>query len=224
MMAAIFRAIILVMSLLVLAAGTSSAQTPVAPPAGMTQEQFNALVDAISKSVVEKLKVEGVPAPAPEAAAKPKSGKGAPAPKPEIKITTPKQGPGEFAIFLQRAGKVAMAFPALGHQFGVIVGDLDQRSNGGLGFPGFVLVLGLIAAAAVFAEATLRRLLAKVRARFAAGAGPEHGVRSLLNLGALVLLDGLGLLAVRDHRRSGGLEPLDRLADDIVHEPGVLVV
>jgi len=196
MMAAIFRATILAMSLLVLGAGTSSAQTPVAPPAGMTQEQFDSLVDAIGKSVVEKLKAEGVPAAAPEAAAKPKSGKGAPSPKPEIKITTPKQGPGWFAVFLQRAGKVAMAFPVLGHQFGVIVDDLDQRSNGGLGFAGFVLVLGLIAAVAVFAEATLRRLLAKLRARLAAGAGPEHGVRSLLNLGALVLLDGLGLLAV----------------------------
>ena len=198
MTATIFRAFALTISLFVLGAGPLCAQTSAAPPAGMTQEQFDSLVDAISKSVVDKLKVEGVPAaaPAPDTAAKPKSGKGAPASKPEIKITTPKQGPGEFAIFLQRAGKVALAFPVLGHQLYAIGGDLDQRSDGGLGFGGFVLVLGLIAAAAVFAEATLRRLLAKVRSRFAAGAGPEQGVRSLLNLGALVLLDGLGLLAV----------------------------
>jgi len=191
MTAAIFRAITLAISLLVLGAGMVRAQTPVAPPPGMTQEQFDSLVDAIGKSVVEKLKAEGIPAPAP-----PKSGKGAPPPKPEIRITTPRQGPGEFAIFLQRAAKVVLAFPVLGHELDAIAGDLDQKSNGGLGFAAFVLVLGLIAAAAVVAEATLRRLLARVRARLAAGAGPEHGVRSLLNLGALVLLDGLGLLAV----------------------------
>src|SRR6185312_11464477 len=119
MTAAIFRAIALAISLLVLGAGMVRAQTPVAPPPGMSQEQFDSLVDAISKSVVDKLKAEGIPAPAP-----PKSGKGAPPPKPEIRITTPRQGPGEFAIFLQRAAKVVLAFPVLGHELDAIAGDL----------------------------------------------------------------------------------------------------
>jgi small-conductance mechanosensitive channel len=196
MTVAIFRAIALTISLLVLGAGTLRAETPVAPPPGMTQEQFDSLVDAISKSVVEKLKAEGVPAPAADAVAKPKSGKGAPSPKPQIVRTTPKQGPGEFALFLQRLGKVVMAFPELGRQLAVVAGGLDRESPGGWGMAAFVLLLGLIGAAAVIAERVLRRLLAAVRARLAVGAAPEHGMRSLVNLAALVGLDGLGLLAV----------------------------
>ena len=50
---------ILTLALFLSAAG-AGAQTPAAPPAGMTPEQFNALVDAISNSVTEKLKAEGV--------------------------------------------------------------------------------------------------------------------------------------------------------------------
>ena len=196
MTVAIFRAIALTISLLVLGAGTLRAETPVAPPPGMTQEQFDSLVDAISKSVVEKLKAEGVPAPAADAVAKPKSGKSAPSPKPQIVRTTPKQGPGEFALFLQRLGKVVMAFPELGRQLAVVAGGLDRESPGGWGMAAFVLLLGLIGAAAVIAERVLRRLLATVRARLAVGAAPEHGMRSLVNLAALVGLDGLGLLAV----------------------------
>jgi hypothetical protein len=53
------------------------AQTPATPPAGMTQEQFDLLVDAISNLVAEKLKAEGV-----LAKPQPKTGKGAPPPKP----------------------------------------------------------------------------------------------------------------------------------------------
>ncbi|HEY6983460.1 mechanosensitive ion channel family protein [Reyranella sp.] len=189
------RAFALTISLLVLGTAASRAETPT-PPAGMTQEQFDALVDAIGNSVVEKLKAEGIAAPAPEAAAKPKSGKGAPAPKAEIVRVPPRQGPGEFALFLQRLGRVVLAFPELGRQLAGVAGGLDQESNKGWGMAGFVLVLGLIAAAAVMAEAALRRLLGKLRARLAAGAGPERGVRSLLNLAAVVGLDAIGLLVV----------------------------
>ena len=133
------------MLLLVVGAAELHAQTPAAPPAGMTQEQFDALVDAISKSVAEKLKADGVQEPA-AAAAKPKSGKGAPAAKAEIVKIPPKEGPGEFAIFLQRAGKVVAAFPALGRQFDRIGGGLDQGSTGGWGIVAFMLVLASIAA------------------------------------------------------------------------------
>ena len=59
-MPSLMRAIgttILTLGLLLGAAG-AGAQTPATPPAGMTQDQFNALVDAISNSVAEKLKAE----------------------------------------------------------------------------------------------------------------------------------------------------------------------
>jgi small-conductance mechanosensitive channel len=180
---------------LVLGAAGLHAQTPTVPPPGMTQEQFDSLVDAIAKSVAEKLKAEGAHEPA-ASAAKPKAGKGAPAGKVEIVKLPPKEGPGEFAIFLQRAGKVVTGFPALGRQLDLIAGGLDQGSSGGWGILAFVLVLVVIAGAAVVAEGVLRRLLARVRAHLATGSAAEHGVRSLVNLAGLAVLDGLGLLAV----------------------------
>ena len=77
----------LVIVFLALMGGAALAQTaPTAAPAGMSQDQFDALVDAISNSVTEKLKAEGAaspaaPAAAPAAAAKPAaSSKGAKAP------------------------------------------------------------------------------------------------------------------------------------------------
>lgn len=193
----ILRVLAITLSL-ILGSAAVRAQTPTAPPAGLTQEQFDALVEAISKSVVEKLRAEDAAAPAhaPDASAKPKSGKGAPAAKPEIIRTPPKEGPGEVALFVQRFGKVALAVPTLGHEVDRVAGGLDQDSNGGWGIVGFVLTLGLIAVAAVLAEGALRRALGKIRAHLAAGASPEHGVRSLINLAALVLTDGLGVLAV----------------------------
>jgi moderate conductance mechanosensitive channel len=38
------------------AGAQTAATSPATPPAGMTQDQFNSLVDAISNSVTEKLK------------------------------------------------------------------------------------------------------------------------------------------------------------------------
>ncbi|MDP1749371.1 MAG: hypothetical protein Q8L22_07930, partial [Reyranella sp.] len=59
------------MSLLCASLAPAAAQAPVAVPSGMTQEQFDSLVDAISNSVTEKLRAEGVPAAAPPATAPP---------------------------------------------------------------------------------------------------------------------------------------------------------
>ena len=119
----IFRASALIL-VLALGAAELRAQTAAVPPPGMTQEQFDALVDAISNSVAQKLKADGNH-DTETGAGKPK-GKGAPAAKAEVVRTPPKQGPGEFAIFLQRAGKVAAAFPVLGRQLDVAAGGLDQ--------------------------------------------------------------------------------------------------
>jgi small-conductance mechanosensitive channel len=48
---------------------------------------------------------------------------------------------------------------------------------------------------ALAAEAVLRRSLSHFRHRLAAGTAPERGLASLLNLGLLAVLDGLGVLA-----------------------------
>jgi len=49
---------------------------------------------------------------------------------------------------------------------------------------------------AVAAEAMLRRILRNWRGLLANGAGPAQGMRSLIHLGLLALLDGLGVFAV----------------------------
>ncbi len=177
-------------------AGTtmSHAQAPADLPAGMTQEQFDALVDAISKSVAERLKAEGIPS----AAAPAKSGKAAPAasPKPAPPKVAAADRPDEFAIFLHQAGRVIVALPEVGRRLASLPGLLDARPRGGNGPFAFLALLGLIAAVAVTAEAMVRRILTRFRDRLAAGSAPEQGLRSLVNLGLLVLLDGLGLCVV----------------------------
>jgi len=183
-----------------LGAAGAGAQTPApaTPPAGMTQEQFNALVDAISNSVAEKLKAEGghaAPEAAPAAAASSKS-KGKVVPPPSIVRTGLPDGPGPFAVFIERAGNVVRAVPALGAKLASIPGLLDQSATGGRSLSTFVLLLGLVAVAALAAEAVLRALMTRFRHRLAANAGPEQGLRSLMNLVALAVLDGLGVVAV----------------------------
>ena len=113
------------------------AQTAAAPPAGLSQEQFNALVDAISNSVTEKLKAQGT-VPATEAkpekaeAAKPAASSskgGKPPPGPKIIVTAPKEGPNAFGVFLEDARRVLGATPEMLSRLGSIPGLLDQRSK-----------------------------------------------------------------------------------------------
>ncbi|WIM09172.1 mechanosensitive ion channel family protein [Enhydrobacter sp.] len=200
-----FRSVVLAVLLLIGGMGIGRAQAPETPPAGLTQQQFDALVEAISNSVTEKLKAQGMtaspPAPAAPAPAAKKSGKGNAAAAPKV-VRTPlaerpiEEGPGAFAAFLHRAGAVAAAFPAYGARLTSIPGLLDQRAQGGRGTSAFLLLLGAVAVVAVLVEAALRALLARYRARLAAGAGAERGLASLGNLGLLAMLDGIGVLAV----------------------------
>src|SRR6478672_5085374 len=113
-----FRALVLVLGI-ILGAGELRAQPATAPPAGMTQQQFDALVDAISQSVVEKIRAEGGSGATPDPA-KAKSNKGTPPAKAQVVHTPPKQGPGEVALLLQRVGKVVASYPVLGQQFAAL--------------------------------------------------------------------------------------------------------
>src|SRR5262249_21156226 len=159
----IFRALALTVVLLVMGALASYADTPGAPPAGMTQEQYDALVDAISSSVAQKLKAESGPATTKPKSSKEPQAAAAEATKPVAK------GPGAVALFLQRAGKVMLAIPELGRRLTAIGGGLDEESVGGWGIAGFVLTLVLIGTIAVTAGGALRPLLGKLRARLARG-------------------------------------------------------
>lgn len=173
------RATFLAIAFLLATSFAAEAQAPVALPSGMTQAQFDTLVDAIAKSVLEKLRAEGVTSAAAPAAEIPKP-------------TTDEP----VAIFLGDAIRATRALPALGDQLSRLPPLLDARGNGGSGPAAFAFWICLVAIAAVAAEAVLRRLLTALRVRLAAGSGPERGPRALVDLGSLVLLDGLGVLAV----------------------------
>ncbi|MFO1159847.1 MAG: mechanosensitive ion channel [Reyranellaceae bacterium] len=195
--------VMLIAVLIALLGGPAGAQTPAAPPAGMTQQQFDALVDAISNSVTEKLKAEGavappaVAAPAKPAAADSKGAKGAkPAPGPKIVKMPPKEGPDGFAVFFERADKVLEATPVMLDQLASIPHLLDRSAQGGRSTSTFLAMLAAIAVVALVAEAVLRRLLVAPRGRLAAQADPQFGWRSIGSLVGLAALDGLGVLVV----------------------------
>ena len=191
----LLRSLLLALVLAFAGATMSHAQAPADLPAGMTQEQFDALVEAISKSVAERLKAEGIPA----AAAPAKSGKAAPAatPKPAPpKVRRSPKGRTSSRFSCTRRGasswrcrrsvarsRRCRACSMRGR------GAATVRSS-------FLLLLGLIAAVAVTAEAIVRRVLTRFRDRLATGSTPEQGLRSLVNLGLLLVLDGLGLFVV----------------------------
>lgn len=189
-MMTVLRALVLALSLLLSGTVAATAQTAAAPPAGMTQEQFDSLVEAISKSVAEKLKADAKPA-----AEKPKPGKNAAAPVHKTASPAHKTR-GEFVVFLEKAGQVLRSSPELGRQIATVVGASGSEAGSGPGFFNVVLILVAAGTAAVLAEAGLRRILGGVRARLATGSGAEAGLRSLLHLAALLALDGLGLLVV----------------------------
>jgi len=177
------------------------------PPAGMTQQQFDALVEAISNSVTEKLKAEG--AQAAPAATAPASSAATPAasdskgskaskppPGPKIVKMPPKEGPDSFTVFFERADGVLKATPVMLGQLGSIPGRLDRTAQGGRSAGSFLLLLGVIAAVAVATEAMLRQVLVVPRRRLAAKVAPEFGWQSLASLAAVAALDGLGVLVV----------------------------
>ena len=199
------RSLVLALSLVLGLGVTAQAQAPATPPAGMSQQQFDTLVDAISNSVTEKLKAEGaqapaaIPAPAaatPAPAASDSKSKAKAPPPPKIVHVEPKAGPDPFVAFINGTVKVVHAIPVLGAQLALIPTLLDQRAEGGRGTSTFLLLLFAVIVAAVAAEAILRLMLQRLRARLAANAGPENGVRSLAYLAGLAVLDGLGVLAV----------------------------
>jgi hypothetical protein len=102
----------------------------------------------------------------------------------------------ELAAFLDKAGNALQAIPAFGTSLAAIPRAVDESARGGRGTVRFLLTLAVLTGVALAAEAILRRALRHFRHRLAAGAVPERGIVSLLNLGLLAILDGLGVLAV----------------------------
>jgi moderate conductance mechanosensitive channel len=160
----------------------ASGQTPSSLPPGMTQAQFDAMVDAISKAVADKLKKEGaIATPGP-----------APAPPPAAGNVVADQ----LAAFVDKAEHVFQGAPVLGSNLAAITSLLDESSRGGRSVRQFFLLLAVTAGVSLAAEPILRKTLSVFRRRLASGTAPERGLASLVNLGLLVMLDGLGVLAV----------------------------
>jgi moderate conductance mechanosensitive channel len=165
-----------------------SGQAPPTPPPGMTQAQFDAMVEAIGKAVADRLRSEGAIATPAPASAPPR----APAPPPATGNVVADQ----LAAFVDKAEHVFQGAPVLGSNLAAINRLLDERSRGGRGVARFLLLLAVAAGVSLAAEPILRKSLGVFRRRLAAGTAPERGLASLVNLGLLVLIDGLGVLAV----------------------------
>jgi len=167
------------------------AQVPPSPPAGMSRQQFDDLVDAISKSVAERLKAQSSPA-ADSAKTQP-----APAGNADTAIARSFSGaPDALSLLVRHAGEVIDAIPGVGTDLRRIYGLLDQRAIGGHDSASFLALLLVVAVLAVASEALVRRLLHGVRLRLSERAGPELGLRSVLSLALLAVSDAIAVAAV----------------------------
>ena len=163
-------------TLIVLLAPYTASRAQTAPPAGLTQEQMDAMVSAITKSVLEQLKAQPPVAPA----------------------ATPPAADGPDAVdqLVQNARTRVGAIPDFGRGLVRLAEQLDAGGHGGRGAGVFLLLLLGSIVAALGAEALVRTSLGSVRERMADKARPERGAPSLAYLGGLALLDGLCVFAL----------------------------
>src|SRR5260370_8516612 len=131
------RIIVLAMLLLVGDIVVVYGQAPSALPPGMTQDQFDAMVDAIGKALVVKLRSEGA-LPAPVSAAAPSQAG-----------VAGNVVADELAAFLEKAEHVLRAVPTLGTYIAAIPRLLDEGNQGGRGPTRFLLLLSPVAAVAL---------------------------------------------------------------------------
>lgn len=157
------------------------AQDPL--PAGMTREQYDGLVEAISRSVVEKLRQQGVTAPAVAQPAE------APAPVPDTAAA-------EAAMIVDRGLVILSAIPELVRQLALLPGQLDESSRGGMGAFTFLLLLLAVSAAALGAEFAVRQVGEPWRREWAAKAAADPGARALPYLFGIAAFDVTGLAVI----------------------------
>ncbi len=181
----LLKLLLLVPILFSLAMGLTSAQTKMpTPPTGMTQQDFNGLVDAISNAVVEKLKKEGAVTLKPAEAAKSEvTG------EPELEDLASDRA----KAFVARAKLALSAFPELWRNLIRVPALLDKSVSGGRGLVAFLVTLLAAIAAALGSEVLLRRALDGIRLRLAARLS---GTMELWPLIGIACLDALGVAAV----------------------------
>ncbi|WNJ88598.1 mechanosensitive ion channel family protein [Bosea sp. 685] len=153
-----------------------------APPAGISQEQFDALVEAIGRSVVAKLK-----APAPAVAG---GGGSDPA-----AAATPDPLEARVAQFVDRGAAALAAFPELGRRLAEFPRLIVQAGDG-RGLSAFLLLLFISAALALAIERLVAALFGGLRTRLGARVAATPGPAALLPIGAILTLDLVGVAAV----------------------------
>lgn len=185
---------------LLVSAGCAFAQAPAAPaspaaPLPLTQQQFDQLVDQLSRAVAERLKApEATPAkPTPakaEPAATPPTASSSsaepPADRPMMVITNEEPISEMFVEVLGRSDDVLAEFPALVEQTTRIPTILGPELNGGRDPNRFLLLLALCVAAALGTEMGLRAALRPARRYLASRV---EGAASIWALSALISLD-----------------------------------
>ena len=177
------RVTALVLALLLGPIAAGLAQTPSAPAQPLPQEQFDALVEAVKKAVADELKAQGATAAAKPETAIPAGAKDA-------------NRSGVVGTFRQRLRQVIAALPEANASVKGLSQALNESSTGGQGTWSFLTALLAAMIAALAVEAVLRAALARLKIRLAPNAVPEKGMRSLVYLGLLGLLDGLPVLGL----------------------------
>jgi moderate conductance mechanosensitive channel len=196
-------------------AASPAPQRPVAAPAdlppGFTQQQFDALVDAISRSVATRLRQEQ------EQAAK--AAKTPPAAPPATaEVADDANAASGVAQFLERAAADLYAAPGLFETYARVPAALDRRAEGGPGLWLYLVMLAFAVAAALAAERATDALLGGLRQRAVTSAHPGRAAGSVPSLIGLALIDaaGLGALFVVTYGFTGlwfsGTDPQARLA------------
>jgi small-conductance mechanosensitive channel len=187
-------------TLALLAAPVEAGAQATAPAGtGLTQQQFDQLVDSLTKAVSDRLAQQAEktpPAPAkpgakPAAEAKPgaaKPGAAAPAAAPAAEAEEDYE---ELAAFMADAGAAVLAVPRLVATWLRIPGLLDESPRGGNGTLVYLLLLALSVAAALGAERVARMGLRRLRDPWFDG----HD-RSVVGLGSLVVVDLLAIGAL----------------------------
>ncbi|RYE58833.1 MAG: hypothetical protein EOP20_05565, partial [Hyphomicrobiales bacterium] len=153
-----------------------------APPPGISKEQFDALVEAIGQSVVEKLKA---PAPAGTSVA----------PLEPSEVSTPDRLEQEVARFFDKAGAALRAFPDLVRRLAAFP-RLIVEAGDGRGLSTFLLLLTMLAALAIAAERLTLSMSGGLRARLGLEVAAKRGASAILPIAALLAIDLIGVWAV----------------------------
>ncbi len=180
------RLIIVLLVLLALPSKASFAAPEAnSPPPGMTQQQFDSLVDAISRAVVTRLKEQG-------AVVTGKSDRAAD----DVGAQPSENFENRVAMFMARARQVLSSYPALAWEIAGIPAALDLSGSGGHGLWQFLLMLVIASCAAIGAEGVVRRALDGTRQRMESRIVANQGWRAIPPLTGLMATDAIALAAV----------------------------